>query len=313
MIENSAEYNQLTYDSNYQNLFKQNYLNVLNYSTMNNIIYMNMKMKSNLYQLYQYNDLNYHQNLSFNGNTKDILKKNLNKFNYSFGKNLLPNERFGESGSNEKNEFNFEKTFLKKTEKKNKKEKKYSMDSTKSGNCSEETADTEEKDEKNEKIIIETIEDQKNNDNFKNKKDSFNKAECNKKYSFTDENSNSLDSSAFIIKEKAFLEEKNNNSQKSDNKICSAQNHKINPAFENTEILNVKVKLSNNRTAIFKLKRYDDLFLTIKLFCEINCIEEKLIKPLIIKSLATINTIYQMMNCQLEEKQINVLKKIRNL
>lgn len=96
------------------------------------------------------------------------------------------------------------------------------------------------------------------------------------------------------------------------NKSESTKKYQGNPIFENTEILNVKVKISKDRTAIFKLKRYDDLFLTIKLFCEINSVDEKLIKPLIIKSLSALNTVYQVMNGKLDNQQINVLEKIKN-
>ena len=125
-----------------------------------------------------------------------------------------------------------------------------------------------------------------------------------------------LDTSICSIKEKdvsEVLEDKNDNLKENDNKACSNEKYQTNPAFENTEILNVNVKLSKDRTAIFKLKRFDDLFLTIKLFCEINSVDEKLIKPLIIKSLTTLNTIYQVMNSKLDENQIGVLKNIKNL
>ena len=91
------------------------------------------------------------------------------------------------------------------------------------------------------------------------------------------------------------------------------QYDQINPHFENTEILKVNVKVSDNKTVIFKLRRFDDLFFTIKLFCEINSIDEKFIKPLIIKSLSTINTIYQIYNCQIESKNISILKIIKNI
>ena len=84
-----------------------------------------------------------------------------------------------------------------------------------------------------------------------------------------------------------------------------------NPFFENTEILRVNVKIAKNKNAIFKLKRYDDVFETIKLFCEINSVDEKLIKPLIIKSLSTLNTIYQIMNCKLDKEQIDLIQKIK--
>ena len=86
----------------------------------------------------------------------------------------------------------------------------------------------------------------------------------------------------------------------------------VNPIAENTEILRVNVKISKNKSAIFKLRRFDDLFLTVKLFCEINSIEEKLMKPIIIKSLCALNNIYQVFNTQIDEKNIKRLKVIKN-
>ena len=86
-----------------------------------------------------------------------------------------------------------------------------------------------------------------------------------------------------------------------------------NPLFENTEILRVYVKISKDKKAVFKLKRYDDIFETIKLFCEINLVDEKLIKPLIMKSLSTMNTIYRVMNSKLDEQQIKILQNAKNI
>ena len=91
------------------------------------------------------------------------------------------------------------------------------------------------------------------------------------------------------------------------------QNEQINPFFENTEILKVNVKISENKTVTFKLRRFDDLFYTISLFCEINLIDENLIKPLIIKSLSTINTIYQVLNSKIEPQNISKLELIKNI
>ena len=101
--------------------------------------------------------------------------------------------------------------------------------------------------------------------------------------------------------------QKNKNIASEKNKKC-----KINPNFENIEVLRVKVKLGNDNIAVFKLKRYDDLFETIKLFCEINLVDEKLIKPIIIESLSTLNTIYQIMNSKLDDYQISILQKIKS-
>ena len=100
---------------------------------------------------------------------------------------------------------------------------------------------------------------------------------------------------------------------KFDEKNTEIKHYETNPIFENTPILQVNVKLPDNRTVIFQLRRYDDLFFTIKLFCEINSIEEKFIKPIIIKSLCTINTIYQIYNSPVSLEDISVLKKVKKI
>ena len=91
------------------------------------------------------------------------------------------------------------------------------------------------------------------------------------------------------------------------------QYQQINPYLENTEILKVNVKLSKDKTVTFKIRRFDDLFFTIKLFCEINSIDEKFIKPLIMKSLSTLNTIYQFYNSQMSSEDISLLKRLKNI
>ena len=85
----------------------------------------------------------------------------------------------------------------------------------------------------------------------------------------------------------------------------------INPIVENTEILQVNVKIAKDKNVIFKLRRFDDLFLTVKLFCEINSIEEKLMKPIITKALCTLNSIYQIYNTQLDSKDIKILQMLK--
>ena len=87
----------------------------------------------------------------------------------------------------------------------------------------------------------------------------------------------------------------------------------INPVVENTEILQVNVKIAKDKNVIFKLRRFDDLFLTVKLFCEINSIEEYLIKPIITKALCTLNSIYQIYNTQLDSKNIQMLQMLKAL
>ena len=86
-----------------------------------------------------------------------------------------------------------------------------------------------------------------------------------------------------------------------------------NKYLENTEVLKVNVKISKNKIATFKVKRYDDLFYTINLFCEIYSIDEKLMKPLIIKTLCTLNTIYQIYNSDMSKENIEILKNVKLL
>ena len=82
----------------------------------------------------------------------------------------------------------------------------------------------------------------------------------------------------------------------------------INPIAENTEILNINVKISKNKSAIFKLRRFDDLFLTVKLFCEIHLIDEKFMKLIIIMSLCALNNIYQVFNSPIDTNNVKRLK-----
>ena len=84
-----------------------------------------------------------------------------------------------------------------------------------------------------------------------------------------------------------------------------------NKYLENTEVLQVKVKISESETATFKIKRYDDLFLTISVFCEIYSIDESLMKPIILKTLCALNTIYQVYNCNVSKENIKILKDVK--
>ena len=96
-----------------------------------------------------------------------------------------------------------------------------------------------------------------------------------------------------------------------DNNVLNSQNTYTNKYLENTEVLKVNIKISKNETATFRIKRYDDLFFTISLFCEIYSIDEKLMKPIIIKTLCTLNTIYQIYNSELSKENIEVLKNVK--
>lgn len=86
-----------------------------------------------------------------------------------------------------------------------------------------------------------------------------------------------------------------------------------NKYLENTDILHLKIKISENQIVTIKIKRYDDLFLTINLFCEIYSIDEQLMKPIILKALSALNTIYQIYNSNISGENLNILKNVQNV
>ena len=81
---------------------------------------------------------------------------------------------------------------------------------------------------------------------------------------------------------------------------------------ENTDILEINVKISEKKSLIFKIRRYDDMFKTVKIFCEINKLDTKLIRPLIIYIIKALNSIYGIYNLNLKPEEIIFLNNIKN-
>ena len=80
---------------------------------------------------------------------------------------------------------------------------------------------------------------------------------------------------------------------------------------ENTDILEINVKLSEKETLVFKIRRYDDMFKTVKIFCEINKLDTKLIRPFILYIIRALNSIYGVYNLNLQSEEIRFLKDIK--
>ena len=80
---------------------------------------------------------------------------------------------------------------------------------------------------------------------------------------------------------------------------------------ENTDILEIYVKMSEKNTLVFKIRRYDDMFKTVKIFCEINKLDTKLIRPFIIYIIKALNSIYGIYNLNLKSEEIRFLKDIK--
>lgn len=80
---------------------------------------------------------------------------------------------------------------------------------------------------------------------------------------------------------------------------------------ENTDILEIVVKTSEKDIKVFKIRRFDDMFNTVKVFCEINKMDGKLIKPFIIYIIKALNSIYGIYNLQLKNDEIEFLNDLK--
>ncbi len=252
----------------------------------------NIKQRNNIKPFYQ-NNYNINTNL-YNYSSYNIL----NNINYMNRKTNLYNDKSSflklSENQNQKNYSKFssikkeDNIFKKINTLKRKKRRKPSIDTTVSTSSYTSSLNYEIEESKNDTVEEEEKEDEQSDDN--SWISSQDDKDCKNENEYESENIKKND----------------------ENKISDKNEiYEVNPKFENTEILRVCVKISKNKNAIFRLKRYDDVFETIKIFCEINSINEKLIKPLIIKSLSTMNTIYQIMNSTLNNEQIQIMTKIQ--
>ena len=278
--------------------------NMANYSLMNNMHFMNQMNNGIFYktcnnQFYNnskaYNIYNFSQNNNMM-NFRNFKKKRdlfLNQSNANNKTQYIRKEIINDESKENNINDNDENIYLRINKIKMAYHKKNSVNAICDCSFNSSTSDEEHEDSFEEKDLIE----------FKTEKSKKRRLSNTSGVSTCPSNSSNQ---SFKTK---FEEKKlNKNLVKNDN-----DDYKGNPQYENTEILKVNVKISKDKFATFKLKRYDDVFETIKLFCEINSVDEKLIKPLIIKSLSTLNTIYQIVNCKLEKEQINLLKQIKNI
>lgn len=80
--------------------------------------------------------------------------------------------------------------------------------------------------------------------------------------------------------------------------------------YVNTVILEVNLNIMGKQ-CVFKLRRYDDMFYTVRMFCEINKLDAKFIRPLISYIMSALNSIYGIMNLKLKDEEIEFLQSIK--
>ena len=294
---NPYQYYQKLQINNCQNnfLMRKSFLNAQN---MNNYTQLNPNYFPNNKTYTQNN--NYHQGKKYKNRRnvfnkyerESILKNNEDKYYYEKNNRKESNECLSIESTEYSNN----------TNKENKTEEKLNLENEKE--TSNEKNNKEEKKEDEDFYLI-------NEENIPNSR----RFSQRSKRSNDSDNSNYSCSTSHTAKETLKNKPKIDVSENKNDYLIKNEEkteYKGNPAFENTEILNVKVKIGENKFAYFKLKRFDDIFMTIQYFCEINNLDEKMIKPLIIKSLCAINTIYQVMNSKLNAENMEVLQEVKN-
>ena len=129
-------------------------------------------------------------------------------------------------------------------------------------------------------------------------------------------NSNSNNSNAISSSQNLSMKSKNSknfgNPQKKKyyNKFNSAKENSTN---ENTVILTLKIKVAKDDYRVFNLKKYDDLFISLEKFFDLNKIEQSLVKPIVTKIFTALNKIFWLLNNKIgiyDQEYLNSLYKL---
>ena len=125
-------------------------------------------------------------------------------------------------------------------------------------------------------------------------------------------NSNALGSSQNLsLKSKNSKNFGNPQRKKYFNKFNSAKENNTNS--ENTVILTLKIKVAKDDYRVFNLKKYDDLFISLEKFFDLNKIEQSLVKPIVTKIFTALNKIFWLLNNKIgiyDQEYLNSLYKL---
>lgn len=94
------------------------------------------------------------------------------------------------------------------------------------------------------------------------------------------------------------------------NKFNSSKENSTN---ENTVILTLKIKVAKDDFRVFNLKKYDDLFISLEKFFDLNKIDQNLVKPIVTKIFTALNKIFWLLNNKIgiyDQEYLNSLYKL---
>ena len=105
----------------------------------------------------------------------------------------------------------------------------------------------------------------------------------------------------------------NQNRKKSKNYYNKFNTARENSMNENTVILTLKIKVGKNDYRYFNLKKYDDLFVSLEKFVDLNKIKQELVKPMVAVIFKALNTIFFILNNKIgiyDQEYLNSLYKL---
>ena len=80
---------------------------------------------------------------------------------------------------------------------------------------------------------------------------------------------------------------------------------------DNTVLFTITIKVSNE-DLLLKIRRNDDIFKTVRIFCEVKKLDEKYKRPLILYIIKVLNRIYGIVTLNLTRDEIKFLNGIKN-
>lgn len=86
-----------------------------------------------------------------------------------------------------------------------------------------------------------------------------------------------------------------------------------NNASENTVILTLKIKVAKNDYRTFNLKKYDDLFISLEKFFDLNKIQQSLVKPIVNQIFTALNKIFSLLNNKIGKYDSDYLNSLNKL
>ena len=120
-------------------------------------------------------------------------------------------------------------------------------------------------------------------------------------------------SNAFSLSTKMISKANNNNTKVNKcyyNKFNSPHENSHN---ENTLILTLKIKISQSDYRVFYLKKFDDLFISIQRFVEMNQIKQEIVKPIVSKIFHALNKVFWVLNSKIgryDQKYLSSVYKV---